>query len=94
MIPAFFPGELLAWTPFINPLYSIYPDLDGWWLPLLIPIAFVVSLVFQGIKRPTLDGVIPATLWMTFKILFFMALICAGIQIFYVLVVPHTTTPW
>ena len=85
---------LAAWTPFVDPLYSIYPNIDGWWLPLLVPLAFLISLVFQAVKRPSLQGVTLATLWMTIKILFFMVLICAGVQIFYMLMVGHTTAPW
>jgi hypothetical protein len=94
MIPLLNLGGMVAWIPLVDPLYSIYPNLANYWLPLLVPLALVVSLVYQGVKHQNLNGVTAATFWMTVKILFFMALICAGVQLFYILTVAHTTRPW
>ncbi len=82
-----------AWIPFINPLYSVIPHLTAIWLLLIFPLVVIISLVYQTVRRNDLSGLMGGTLWMSAKVLFFMALIAVIIQILFFLSLHYLAGP-
>jgi len=62
----------LAWRPFLDPL-----DLHHIWWLLLVPLAFVIGLVYKTLKLRTLDTLWPQTMRLTAIIVVFMIGIAA-----------------
>ncbi len=83
----------IAWLPLINPLYSAVPHLTDYWMLLIFPLVLIISLVYQSIRREDLSGLALGTLWMSTKVLFFMALIAIGIQIVFYLSIHYLAGP-
>ncbi len=83
----------LAWIPFINPLYSVVPHLTAIWLLFIFPLVLIISLVYQAVRRNDLSGLAGETLWMSAKVLFFMALITIVIQIVFFLSIHYLAGP-
>jgi multisubunit Na+/H+ antiporter MnhF subunit len=82
-----------AWIPFINPLYSAVPHLTAIWLLLIFPLVVIISLVYQTIRRSDLSGLVLGTLWMSAKVIFFMALIAVMIQLVFYLSIHYLAGP-
>ena len=83
----------IAWVPFINPLYSVVPRLTDYWMLLIFPLVLIISLVYQSIRREDLSNLTSGTLWMSTKVLFFMALIVIGIQIVFYMSIHYLAGP-
>lgn len=62
----------LAWRLFLDPL-----DLHRVWWLLLLPLAFVIALVYKTLKLRTLDKLWPQTIRLTAIIVIFMIGIAA-----------------
>ncbi len=82
-----------AWIPFVNPLYSAVPHLTAIWLLLIFPLVVIISLVYQTIRRSDLSGLAVGTLWMSAKVIFFMALISLVIQVVFYLSIHYLAGP-
>ncbi len=57
----------LAWRPFLEPL-----PVDDIWMLLIIPLAFVISLVYRTLKMPDLKDLPQQAVRLTGMILLFM----------------------
>ncbi|WP_428388067.1 hypothetical protein [Mucisphaera sp.] len=66
----------LAWRPFLDPL-----SMESVWLWLLIPLSLAVALVYKAIKMPTLDRLVPESLFLGFQILLGMVAVAAALWI-------------
>ena len=64
---ALLPALTLAWRPFLEPL-----PLSDQWMWLIIPLAFVIALVYRTLKLPDLARLPMQTLRLTVMILLFM----------------------
>jgi len=42
---------MLAWTPFLDPLWAVQPY---WWM-LLVPLSLGISMVYKAWRMPVLD---------------------------------------
>ncbi|MGC9261174.1 MAG: hypothetical protein ACP5I8_14000 [Phycisphaerae bacterium] len=83
----------IAWIPFINPLYSAVPHLTAIWLLFIFPLVLIISLVYQTVRRNNLSGLTGGTLWMSAKVLFFMALITIVIQVVFFFSIHYLAGP-
>ncbi len=71
--------EVLAYTPFIDPINAFH----GWWYLLLVPLCFGISVIYRALKLPTLEHYWRAVLTMTAQII----LVMIGLAIALVVVV-------
>ena len=60
--------QMLAWTPFIEPV----PNIGSWWPLLLLPLSIGLSLVFRAIRTKDLANYPRDVMVMTLQIIFAM----------------------
>ncbi|MEX2216326.1 MAG: hypothetical protein WD768_19600 [Phycisphaeraceae bacterium] len=71
----------LAYRPFIDPL-----KLDDYWLILLVPLVFAISLTYKTIKTDDLSKLPGQALYLTAQIVVFMILAASALWLLGVLV--------
>ena len=60
--------QMLAWTPFIEPV----PSIGSWWPLLLLPLSIGLSLVFRAIRTKDLANYPRDVMVMTLQIILAM----------------------
>lgn len=85
--------SMVAWIPFVNPLYSEVPHLTAIWLLLIFPLVLIISLVYQAVRHDELSSLLRGTVWFSAKVLFFMALIAVVIQLVFFLSIHYLAGP-
>jgi hypothetical protein len=43
-------SHILAFTPLVDPLPALYPNLDDYWLWFVIPLVIAISVVYKGTR--------------------------------------------
>ncbi len=76
MMPTLLPLIMLAYRPFLDPI-----DVDGWWWWLVIPLVFLISMVYKAIRVPTMRRYWRQVAKMTVQVMFVMALMCIGLYV-------------
>jgi hypothetical protein len=71
--------HLLAFTPLIDPLSSIFPNLDDYWLILVIPVVLAISLVYKGTRVATVRRLPVEAATMAAQILILMLVASVGL---------------
>lgn len=67
---------VLAYRPFLDPI-----DVGGWWWWLVIPLVFLISMVYKAIRVPTMRRYWRQVVKMTVQVMFVMVLMCIGLYI-------------
>lgn len=75
---------LLAYRPFLDPI-----DVDGWWWYLIIPLVFLISMVYKAIRVPKMRRYWRQVVKMTIQVMFVMALMCIGLYVIVLWVAPR-----
>ena len=62
----------LAFTPLLDPITALYPNLSDYWLWLAVPLVVAIGIVYKGTRIATLAQLPKAaTIW-TFQVLLSM----------------------
>jgi len=75
---------LLAYLPFLEPL----PGVQRWWMLLLVPLAFGISVIYKALRMPSLDAFWRSVGVMTVQIVLGMAGLAIGFLVLVQVVVP------
>ncbi|MCA9285362.1 MAG: hypothetical protein KDA22_09120 [Phycisphaerales bacterium] len=75
---------LLAWIPFLDPLYSAY----DWWPLLIVPLCFGIAMIYKAYRLPTLDRYWRQVVLMTVQALFAFAGLAAALFLLVQVIVP------
>ncbi|MCL4197799.1 MAG: hypothetical protein KJZ69_09940 [Phycisphaerales bacterium] len=70
------PALTLAYRPFLDPI-----DISGWWWWLVIPMAFLISMVYKAIRVPTMRRYWRQVVKMTVQVMVVMLLMCIGLYV-------------
>ncbi len=70
------PALTLAYRPFLDPI-----DISGWWGWLVIPMAFLISMVYKAIRVPTMRRYWRQVVKMTVQVMVVMLLMCIGLYV-------------
>lgn len=70
------PVLTLAYRPFLDPI-----DISGWWWWLVIPMAFLISMVYKAIRVPTMRRYWRQVVKMTVQVMVVMLLMCIGLYV-------------
>lgn len=65
---------IVGWRPFLDPL----PLHQAWWA-LLVPLSFLVAMVYKAVRLPTLEGYWRAVGVMTAQIVLLMAVLWVAV---------------
>ena len=69
----------LAFIPLYDPLPALFPHMSEWWLVLVIPLVFVISLVYKCTRTENLAELPKTTVIMTAQILIVMTIAALGL---------------
>ncbi len=70
------PALTLAYRPFLDPI-----DISGWWWWLVIPMVFLISMVYKAIRVPTMRRYWRQVVKMTVQVMVVMVLMCIGLYV-------------
>lgn len=74
----------LAYIPFLDPIAAFHQ----WWLVLILPLAFGISVIWRALKLPRLDHYWRAVAMMTAQIVLAMAALGVGLVVLVQVVIP------
>ncbi len=77
--------EVLAYTPFIDPINAFH----GWWYLLLVPLCFGISVIYRALKLPSLEHYWRAVLTMTAQIILVMVGLAIGLVVVVTQIIPR-----
>jgi hypothetical protein len=76
-------SDILAFTPFFDPLPALYPGMDEYWLFLVIPLVIAISVVYKGTRMKDLRGLPRDATVMSVQILVTMVFAAAALGSLY-----------
>ena len=71
---------ILAFTPLLDPITALAPDLDRYWLVLVIPLVVAISVVYKGTRVSELAHLPRAAGKMILQVLIVMTAAALAIQ--------------
>lgn len=74
MLPA-----IADYTPFLNSLQALWPNISAYWLWSIIPLVIAICIVYKGTKLDDLRQLPWAACKLTIIVLFVMVLGAAGL---------------
>jgi len=77
--------EVLAYTPFIDPINAFHE----WWYLLLVPLCFGISVIYRALKLPSLEHYWRAVLTMTAQIILVMVGLAIGLVVVVTQIIPR-----
>ncbi len=66
----------LAYRPFLDPI-----NISGWWWWLVIPMVFLIAMVYKAIRVPTMRRYWRQVVKMTVQVMVVMILMCIGLYV-------------
>ncbi len=78
------PALLVAYRPFLDPI-----DVDGWWWWLVVPLVFLISMVYKAIRVPKMRRYWRQVIKMTVQVMLVMFLMCVGLYVIVLWVAPR-----
>ncbi len=62
----------LAFTPFIDPISALFPEMHAYWLWLVVPLVIAISLIYRTTRHSDLKSLPRAVTLMSCQILLVM----------------------